>query len=80
MSIFVFSLAAFLSLPKQLITVYIGVILEESGEGKETKRDKLISDGVLAVTIIITIAAAWYIWHVMARVKPVVIYRRRKAR
>lgn len=44
MNIFVFALAAFLSLPKQFITVYLGVILKEA-EGQETTKQKLISDG-----------------------------------
>lgn len=34
MGIFVFSLAALLSMPKQFITVYLGVILEQSNTGK----------------------------------------------
>jgi len=33
MGIIVFSLAAILSMPKQLITVYLGVILEQSATG-----------------------------------------------
>lgn len=33
MSIWVFAIAAFLSLPKQFITVYLGVILDSSGTG-----------------------------------------------
>ena len=80
MGIFIFALAAFLSLPKQLITVYIGVIIEESGAGAESSRDIIISRSVLAVTILITIGAAYYIWREINRVKPIVIYERRKAR
>jgi hypothetical protein len=34
MGIITFSIAAILSMPKQLITVYLGVILEQSGTGK----------------------------------------------
>ena len=34
MNIFVFILAATLSLPKQFIIVYIGVIVEEAGDGE----------------------------------------------
>ena len=34
MNIWVFMLAAFLSLPKQFITVYLGVALEDSENGK----------------------------------------------
>jgi uncharacterized membrane protein YdjX (TVP38/TMEM64 family) len=35
MNIFVFTLAALLSMPKQFITVYLGVILEQSSTGKD---------------------------------------------
>lgn len=77
MGIMVFCLAAILSLPKQFITVYLGVILE--GNNKDTK-SRIISDSVLALTFIITIVAMWYIYHQMNKVKPLVIYDRRKAR
>jgi len=80
MTVLTFSIACILSLPKQLITVYIGVIIEESGTGKETAKDKLISDAVLALTVAITCAAMWYILRKMRLVKPDVIYARRKAR
>jgi hypothetical protein len=35
MNIFVFILAALLSMPKQFVTVYLGVILRESSTGKD---------------------------------------------
>ncbi|KAE9399671.1 hypothetical protein BT96DRAFT_801982, partial [Gymnopus androsaceus JB14] len=79
MNIFVFSIAAILSSPKQFITVYLGVILGEAS-GQETTKQKLISDGVVAVTILVTIAACWYILRKMDQAKPRVIYDRRKAR
>jgi len=80
MNIFVFILAALLSMPKQFITVYLGVILRESATGGESNQSKIISDVVVAVTILITIAAMWYILRLMNAVKPQVIYERRKAR
>lgn len=80
MGILVFSLAAILSLPKQFITVYLGVILEQSGTGTQTTQSRIISDVVLAVTILITFVAMWYIFREMDKVKPQVIYDRRKAR
>ncbi|KAF9267179.1 hypothetical protein L218DRAFT_856319, partial [Marasmius fiardii PR-910] len=77
MNIFVFSLAAILSMPKQLITVYLGVIMAgEEGDNKS----KIISRVVLSITILITVAAGWYILRAMNKVKPDVIYQRRKAR
>lgn len=78
MNIFIFSLAAVLSMPKQLITVYLGVILE--GEQSQDNKSKIISRVVLTITILITIGAGWYILREMNKVKPEVIYQRRKAR
>ena len=78
MGIFVFICAAVLSLPKQLIAVYIGVILQQSGSG--TKSNGRVSGVVLSITVLITLAAAWYIHRELNRIKPIVIYERRKAR
>ncbi|KAJ3782364.1 hypothetical protein GGU11DRAFT_748191 [Lentinula aff. detonsa] len=79
MNVFVFAVAAVLSLPKQFITVYLGVILGEAA-GQESTKQKLISDGVVAVTVIVTVAACWYLLRKMNEVKPDIIYARRKAR
>ncbi|KAF8966148.1 snare associated Golgi protein-domain-containing protein [Flammula alnicola] len=80
MNIFVFSIAAILSLPKQFITVYLGVILEQSSTGTQDTKSRIISDVVLAVTFLLTILAMWYLFHHMNKAKPLVIYDRRKAR
>ncbi|KAJ6588986.1 hypothetical protein B0H19DRAFT_1102359 [Mycena capillaripes] len=80
MNIFVFSIAAILSLPKQFITVYLGVILEQSDDGTASTQSKIISDSVLAATFLVTLLAMWYIFHQMSLAKPLVIYERRKAR
>ncbi|KAG8751603.1 Tlg2-vesicle protein [Ceratobasidium sp. 428] len=80
MNIWVFTLAAFLSLPKQFITVYLGVILEQSADGTRTTRDTIISDSVLAVTFLITVIAAWWIWREMGRVRLDVLRERRAER
>lgn len=80
MGIIVFSIAALLSMPKQFITVYLGVILEQSSTGQQDTKSRIISDVVLTITILITFVAMWYILHQMNLVKPEVIYARRKAR
>ncbi|KAL0948375.1 hypothetical protein HGRIS_010957 [Hohenbuehelia grisea] len=80
MGIFVFSLAAILSMPKQFITVYLGVILEQSESGTTDKKSQIISRVVLAITVLITVAAMWYILRQMNKVKPEIIYAKRKAR
>ena len=80
MNVFVFSAAAILSLPKQFITVYVGVVLEEAGTGSATTKNKIIEDTVLGITVVITGLAMWYIYGKMNAVKGEVIYARRKAR
>ncbi|KAG9083044.1 Tlg2-vesicle protein [Ceratobasidium sp. 370] len=80
MNIWIFTLAAFCSLPKQFITVYLGVILEQSADGTRTTRDTIISDSVLAVTFLITVVAAWWIWREMSRVRVDVLRERRAER
>jgi uncharacterized membrane protein YdjX (TVP38/TMEM64 family) len=80
MSVITFSIAAILSMPKQFITVYLGVILEQSGTGTQSSKNRLISDVVLGITILVTGAAMWYLMRKMKQVKPEVIHARRKAR
>ncbi|KAF9221083.1 hypothetical protein BS17DRAFT_785884 [Gyrodon lividus] len=80
MNIFVFFLAALLSMPKQFITVYIGTLLESSSSGSATTQNKILSYVVGGVTFIVTVAAMWYIQKEVNRVKPDVIHARRKAR
>ncbi|KAH0835652.1 hypothetical protein J3R83DRAFT_9403 [Lanmaoa asiatica] len=80
MNIFVFILAAILSMPKQFITVYIGTLLESSATGSASTQNKILSYVVGGVTVIVTIGAMWYIQRQVNRVKPEVIYARRKAR
>ena len=80
MSVWTFIISAFLSLPKQFITVYLGVALEQSDKGGGSTSDKIIKDVVLAVTVIITFLAMWYIYRLMNQAKPAVIHERRKAR
>ncbi|KAG9312603.1 hypothetical protein JVU11DRAFT_7000 [Chiua virens] len=80
MNIFIFVIAALLSMPKQFITVYIGVLLENSANGTTSKSNKILSYVVTGVTILVTVAAMWYIQREINRVKPEVIYARRKAR
>ncbi|KAI0327055.1 hypothetical protein GY45DRAFT_1373459 [Cubamyces sp. BRFM 1775] len=76
MNIFIFLAAAILSLPKQLVTVYLGV----AQSGTEDSTQKKIKAAVIAATIIITIFAMRYIRHETDKIKEQVIYRRRKAR
>lgn len=80
MNIFVYMLAALLSLPKQFINVYIGTLLETSASSSATSSNAVISDVVGVITVLITIAAMWYVTRAMNRVKPQIVYERRKAR
>ncbi|KAG1880782.1 hypothetical protein F4604DRAFT_1747865 [Suillus subluteus] len=80
MNIFIFMLAAALSMPKQFITVYIGTLLETSATSSASTKNTIISDVIGVITVLITIAAMWYITREINRVKPQIVYERRKAR
>ncbi|RSH90810.1 Tlg2-vesicle protein [Saitozyma podzolica] len=76
MNIWIFTLACILTLPKQLIVVYLGVVFEA---GKKTTKDRIISDSVLGVGFVITILSAWYIYREMNKARIVVWRRQRMA-
>ncbi|TFK97148.1 hypothetical protein BDV98DRAFT_514348 [Pterulicium gracile] len=79
--IIAFTIATTLSLPRQFVTVYLGVILRDAGEGSSSiSTSTIINAVVLVVTFGMTAFAMWYIMNRMNKVKPDVIYARRKAR
>ena len=97
MSIIVFSIAAILSLPKQFVTVYLGVLLEGADSActlrsrnpdfdpffcftAETTGQRIASYAIVAISVIITVLAMWYIYRQMNKHKVAYIYERRKAR
>ncbi|KAJ6510529.1 hypothetical protein C8R45DRAFT_1068538 [Mycena sanguinolenta] len=75
MPFWIFLVAAVVSLPKQIVLVYVGEALASNS----SKSDK-IQRIVLGVTIPITILGLGYIRRKMAAAKPAVVYARRKAR
>ncbi|KAI0326157.1 hypothetical protein GY45DRAFT_1374182 [Cubamyces sp. BRFM 1775] len=75
MNVLAFLGAAILSLPKQLVTVYLGV--SQNGESSRTKTVKTI---VIVATVLLTSIAMHYIRAQQEKVKETVVYRRRKAR
>lgn len=48
--------------------------------GQTSKTDTIIKAVVIVLTIIVTIGAMWYIYNLMNKAKPAVIYERRQAR
>jgi hypothetical protein len=62
-----FALATFLTLPKQIIIVYFGVLLVQ-----ETKNDT-INTVVLAITFLFTIIAGVYIYLKMRKTKVILL-------
>ncbi|KAK7691169.1 hypothetical protein QCA50_006272 [Cerrena zonata] len=80
MDVWVFAAAAFFSLPKQFMIVYLGVALEQSQSDGSSRTNKIIKAIVISVTVIVTILAMWWINKKMNDIKPIVIYERRKAR
>jgi len=60
------------------------VILEQANDSEEerqkAKTSRLISNIVLVITLIITIAAMWWIWKKMLEVRPAILRERRIAK
>ncbi|KAJ2924296.1 hypothetical protein H1R20_g12799, partial [Candolleomyces eurysporus] len=64
----------------QALGVYLGVILLRSRSEMRSSTERIVTSVVLAVILLITAVATWYIGRQMDRAKPQVIYKRRKAR
>ncbi|KAF8308584.1 hypothetical protein DL93DRAFT_1876961 [Clavulina sp. PMI_390] len=73
----VYLLANILSLPKLLITVYVGVAADNNSNSKGSK---IISIAVIVVGALITIVAARWTFKKMDAVRPEVVAERRAAR
>ncbi|KAN0066217.1 hypothetical protein ACQY0O_000311 [Thecaphora frezii] len=80
MNIWIFTLAAILALPKQLIIVYLGVAIEQAGNGGESTASKIIKYVVLAITVVITIWTAHWLYQRMEKVRPNVQRKLRQRR
>ncbi|KAI0350415.1 hypothetical protein OH77DRAFT_1431022 [Trametes cingulata] len=77
MGVFTFLAAAFLSLPKQFATVYLG---QAQSNGTVDRTTKTVKTVVIVITVLVTIFAMRYVRAQTDKVKEEVIYRRRKAR
>ncbi|CDW97880.1 hypothetical protein, partial [Sporisorium scitamineum] len=70
MNIFIFTFAAVLALPKQLLIVYLGVAIKNSGDGTEDTKSKVIKYVVLAISFVITVWTAYWLYQKMEKVRP----------
>ncbi|KAJ7484099.1 hypothetical protein B0H11DRAFT_2020155 [Mycena galericulata] len=75
MAYWVFLTAAVLSLPKQLVIVYVGVALSTN-----STKSSWIEKIIIGITVLITILAFIYVRRLMIAARPDVVYKRRKAR
>jgi len=78
-SLLTFCAAAVLSLPKQLVTVFLGSTLNTSSDG-DSHTDKVVERIVLVITIAATVFGLLYINRQTRAVLPEVIHTRRKTR
>nr|XP_031864335.1 uncharacterized protein CI109_000248 [Kwoniella shandongensis]KAA5531407.1 hypothetical protein CI109_000248 [Kwoniella shandongensis] len=69
-----FVLALILSLPKQLISVYVGVVL---GQTNASTNSHVVSDCVFAACALITVGALWFIYKRMTKVRKSVLINMR---
>ncbi|KAG1864962.1 hypothetical protein DFJ58DRAFT_838705 [Suillus subalutaceus] len=79
--IYAFMLTAVLSLPKQFVTVHIGVgvMLESDANSSGAFTSRIIGD-VVAITLLVAVVAMWYTNKAVSKVKPKVMQERRKSR
>ncbi len=75
MNIFIFTFAAVLALPKQLLIVYLGVAIKNSGNGTEDTKSKIIKYVVLVISFVITVWTAYWLYQKMEKVRPTVSAR-----
>ncbi|KAF5368035.1 hypothetical protein D9758_004486 [Tetrapyrgos nigripes] len=80
MSSLTFLASAVLSLPKQLVVVYLGDSLAQEADGDASRTERIVNGVVITVGIVVGIVAIRYINRKINEVKPQVIYERRKAR
>ena len=79
MSLWIFSITAILTLPKQLMAVYLGTVFgKEEAQGWSTS--KIVEWIVLGISFLITIWAAWYIYSKMAKWRPIVLQEQAEKR
>lgn len=86
-NIFIFSLAAFVTLPKQLVVVYLGVLFNAEAKSKTSQAISYTVLGVGAGELaepwlitndkVITVGSAWYIYREMNKAR-IVIWRRHR--
>ncbi|PLW23676.1 hypothetical protein PCASD_13577 [Puccinia coronata f. sp. avenae] len=70
MSLFIFTAATVLSMPKQLAGVYLGTLFTTDGDGATTQEgSRAVKYSVIGVTFVVTIVAALYIYKKMAQAR-----------
>ncbi|KAE9394357.1 hypothetical protein BT96DRAFT_923614 [Gymnopus androsaceus JB14] len=77
---FAFLPAVIFSLPKQFASVLLGYIFEQEALHGKTREDVIGQVAISVISAVITVIAARYTSAVTKKVKPQVIYERRKAR
>ncbi|ORY25935.1 hypothetical protein BCR39DRAFT_542633 [Naematelia encephala] len=70
-----FFVALILGLPKQLITVYVGVVLAKQNASTNSH---VVSDCVFAATVVISLFALWFIYRRMTAVRKQVLLEMRE--
>ncbi|KAF7981314.1 hypothetical protein HWV62_34251 [Athelia sp. TMB] len=80
MRFWVFLASVVLSLPKNLVNVYIGATFEAQEQGRGTPAREAVKYAMVGLTTVVTVVAMLYIDAHIVRMRPAVVYQRRKAR
>ncbi|KAI5832598.1 hypothetical protein K523DRAFT_267298 [Schizophyllum commune Tattone D] len=73
-------IAIVIGFPRQLLPVYLGVVLDDGEENTQHAGPKAVKGVFIAFIVVVTIAAGRIIGGRVKKIKPEVIYERRKAR
>ncbi|KAL1746560.1 hypothetical protein HDZ31DRAFT_81141 [Schizophyllum fasciatum] len=79
--LWVYMIAVVIGFPRQMLPVYLGVVLDDKDDdGNSPGGPKAVKGVFIAFIIVITLAAGRFIKTRVNKVKPEIIYARRKAR
>ncbi|KAL1722012.1 hypothetical protein EV715DRAFT_248429 [Schizophyllum commune] len=78
--LWVYLIAIVIGFPRQMLPVYLGVVLDDKDEGTQHAGPKALKGAFVAFIIIVTIVAGRFIGARVKKIKPEIIYQRRKAR
>ncbi|KZP17673.1 hypothetical protein FIBSPDRAFT_830231 [Athelia psychrophila] len=80
MKLWIFCVSALLSMPQNFVNVYLGSYFEAQEKGTDSAAGNAVNYVTIAITVVVTIAAARYMDKQINKAKPAIVRARQKAR